>query len=49
MDGKEAWNKWKKTKKMDDKEEYKRLEKDTKRLIWNRKKGLELCIAKEAK
>ena len=33
MDGKEAWNKWKKTKKMDDKEEYKRLEKDTKRLI----------------
>ena len=44
-----AWNHWKKTKRGTDKEEYKKLEKEAKKIIWNRKKGLEKCIAKESK
>ena len=44
-----AWNKGKKWKRTEDKEEYKRLERETKRMIRRRKKGLEKSIAKEAK
>ena len=44
-----AWNKWKKTKKVEDKEEYYKLEKETKGTIRSRKKGLEKNIAKAAK
>ena len=44
-----AWNQWKKTKKVEDKEEYKRLERESKGMIRRRKKGLEKTIAKEAK
>ena len=45
----EAWNLWKRTKIGADKEEYKKREKEVKKMIWNRKKGLEKCIAKESK
>ena len=45
----QAWNKWKKTKKAEDKEEYYKLERETKGTIRRRKKGLEKNIAKDAK
>ena len=44
-----AWNRWKKSKRLEDKEEYQRLERETKGTIRRRKKGLEKIIAREAK
>ena len=45
----DAWNRWKRTKRGTDKEEYQIREKEVKKMLWNRKKGLEKCIAKESK
>ena len=44
-----AWNKWKRTKSGVDKNEYKKMEKSVKRMIKNKKNGLERKIAKESK
>ena len=44
-----AWNKWKRTKTGVDKIEYQKLEKNVKRMVKNKKNGLERKIAKEAK
>ena len=46
---KRAWNNWKRTRREEDKIEYKRWETKTKKLIRNRKNGFERQIAKDCK
>ena len=46
---KRTWAKWKETRKQKDKEDYKEIEKRTKRLIRNSKNRVEKRVAKESK
>lgn len=46
---KKAWNRWKRTKEEEAKKEYKQWESKTKKLIRNKKNGLERQIAKDCK
>ena len=46
---KKSWDKWKRTKKEEDKKEYKKWETKVKKMVQNRKNGLERQIAKDCK
>ena len=49
VEKRKAWNKWKRTKREEEKREYKQWETKTKKLIRNRKNGFERQVAKECK